>query len=146
MDFSTPAFADGAEIPAKFTCDGEDVSPALAWSDVPEGAAELVLIIDDPDAPGGTFVHWVVYGISPGTDGADEGAVPPEAIQGTNDFDETRYRGPCPPAGDPHNYFFNLRAVSEPTGLGAGATAEAVVEAIGDTEMDRTQFIGSYGR
>ena len=146
MTITSPAFEDGDTIPLDFTCDGRNVNPALAWTEVPEGAAELILIVDDPDAPGGTFTHWVMYGISPDADGIAEDAVAPGAKQGTNDLDATGYNGPCPPPGTPHNYFFSLYAVGESLDLGAGATAEQVRSAFNQTDLDRAQLIGRYGR
>ena len=103
MKLTSGAFPDQGAIPVGFTCDGDDLSPSLDWSDVPDGTAELVLICEDPDAPGGTFVHWILWGIPPGTAGLAEGAVPPGTHQGRNGFGSVGYRGPCPPRGHgPH--------------------------------------------
>lgn len=146
MTLSSPDFEDGGEIPPRFTCDGEDLSPALEWSGIPGDAVELALIVDDPDAPGGTFVHWVLLTISPQTGGLAQGQVPDGATQGRNDFGESGYRGPCPPPGPAHNYFFSLSASSAALGLDEGATAEQVREALTENEVGRVQIIGSYGR
>ncbi len=119
MTLTSPAFPDNGEIPAKYTCDGEDISPPLQWSGIPEGTKSLVLIVDDPDAPDPrlpimTWVHWVLYNISPDTDGLPENAtsdrLPPGTMEGSNDWKRTGYGGPCPPIGR-HRYFFKLYAL-----------------------------------
>lgn len=117
MSFSltSSAFAEGAAIPSKYTCDGRDVSPPLAWSGVPAGAQSLALVVDDPDAPDPaapkmTWVHWVLYDIPPATTAIAEGAEPPGAKDGMNDWKRTGYGGPCPPVGR-HRYFFKLYAL-----------------------------------
>src|SRR5688500_9604739 len=111
IQLSSPAFADGETIPDRFTCDGDDISPPLEWSGIPDDAAELALLVEDPDAPGGTFVHWVLFGLDPKISGLAEGSVPPEAKNGLTSFGKTRYGGPCPPSGDPpHRYVFFLTA------------------------------------
>jgi Raf kinase inhibitor-like YbhB/YbcL family protein len=116
MRLRSSAFADGAAIPRRFTCEGEDVSPPLEWSDVPAGAKSFTVICEDPDAPGGTFHHWAAYDIS-GT----RSHLPLDAghqaqrlgfKQATNDFERTGYSGPCPPGGAPHHYHFRLLALS----------------------------------
>ncbi len=147
MAVTSAAFAEGDTIPVEFTCDGEDVSPPLQWSGVPDGAAELVLVVEDPDAPGGTFVHWLVVGIDPGATGIDRGGVPAGARQGTNDFGNAAYGGPCPPGGDePHRYVFRVSALSEETGLSDGASVDDVSEAVRGTEIARGELVGRYGR
>jgi Raf kinase inhibitor-like YbhB/YbcL family protein len=117
----SPAFEEGTPIPAAFTCDGEDVSPPLRWSGVPEEAASLTLTLYDPEAPGGGFLHWHVTGIDPVTRAVARGEAPPGEEQ-TNGFGETGYGGPCPPEGDPpHNYRFILEALGpDGTVIGAG--------------------------
>ncbi len=112
LTLTSLAFGDEDPIPERYTCDGDDVSPQLAWEDVPDSADSLVLIVDDPDAPGGVFVHWVVYDIPPGIGGFGEGADPIGlgARVGVNDFGQPTYDGPCPPE-DEHRYFFKLFAV-----------------------------------
>ena len=111
-----------------YTCDGEDVSPALAWEDVPAEAAELVLIVEDPDAPGGTFAHWLAYGIEPGEaalpEGVPQGGEVEGFRQGENDMGTVGYGGPCPPEGETHDYVFRLLAVDTKTGLEGGASRE----------------------
>ena len=110
--------SDGEAIPARYTCDGADTPPALAWTGVPQGASELGLVLEDPDAPSGTFTHWLVWGIDPAkgklTDTSD-------VTQGRNDFGGSGYQGPCPPAGQTHHYVFRLLALDEPLDLRSAA-------------------------
>lgn len=147
LEVTSPAFAEGEAVPAEFTCDGENVSPPLRWSGVPERAAELVLLVEDPDAPGDTFVHWVVFGLDPGLPGLERGTLPAGALEGGNDFGEVGYAGPCPPEGDaPHRYVFTLYAISEPLGLQEGASAEEVREAIAEITIAGGELTGTYGR
>jgi len=114
MKISSPAFAHGQPIPAKFTGDGEDVSPALEWSGVPVEAKSLALVCDDPDAPMGTWIHWIVVNIPADVSGIPEnGPLPPDAVEIRNSFGKTAYGGPCPPAGT-HRYFFRLYALDVP--------------------------------
>jgi Raf kinase inhibitor-like YbhB/YbcL family protein len=114
MELTSTAFEDGDTVPVRFTCKGDDLSPPLAWSDVPEGTTELRVSLTDPDAPGGTFVHWLVTGIDPSSAGVGQGAVPPGGTQHENGFGEANYRGPCPPPGDsPHRYVFTVEALDE---------------------------------
>ena len=110
MKLTSSAFQNNQFIPAKYTCDGEDINPPLTISDVPAQAKSLVLIVDDPDAPGGTFTHWVVANISPTTREIREGTLPEGAIEYGNDFGKLDYGGPCPPSGT-HRYFFRLFAL-----------------------------------
>lgn len=110
---SSQAFEADGWIPAEFTCDGEDRSPPLDWSNVPADAAELAVLVKDVSAPRG-FIHWVVFGIAPGVDGVAAGEVPAGAAQGRNDFGDSAYGGPCPPVGDgPHEYSFRVFALAE---------------------------------
>lgn len=109
MQLSSSAFSEGESIPAKYTCDGENVSPPLEISDIPENAQSLVLIMDDPDAPAGTWVHWVVYGIDPSTTKIEENSNQLAGI-GYNSWNKLEYGGPCPPSGE-HRYFFKLYAI-----------------------------------
>ena len=147
IELRTPAFSDHAPIPARFSLDGDNVSRALEWSGVPEGAAELVLLCEDPDAPGGTFVHWVLTGLDPSLTGLGEGEVPTSAVEGPNDYGDTGYGGPRPPIGHgPHRYFFRLYAVSEPLGVAAGATADDVRRAMGGKELAQGAVVGTYER
>ena len=147
IKLSSPAFAAGATIPKQFTCDGRNVSPPLQWSGVPSGATSLALIVEDPDAPGGTFVHWTVYEIGAGLSAIAEGKVPPGAVQGENSFGKSGYGGPCPPKGDaPHRYQFGLYALSGSSGLKAGAKPNAVIAALKRIASARGVLTAKYGR
>ena len=145
---TSPAFADGATIPVKYTCTAPNpVSPPLAWSGVPNGAAELILLVEDPDASPGGFVHWVVYGIPPETQGLTEGSLPSGARQGANGRNQDQWAGPCPPAGSaPHHYRFTLTAVSKSLGLAPGATAAQVKAAMAGSILGQGLLVGRYGR
>jgi Raf kinase inhibitor-like YbhB/YbcL family protein len=117
MEIHASALTPGGSIPAKYTCSGEDISPALSWSGMPQGTKSLALIVDDPDAPSGTFVHWVVYNLPPETTHLDEAvtkgtSLPGGGAQGRNDFGGDGYGGPCPPPGSPHHYRFRLFALN----------------------------------
>lgn len=147
LDVESAAFSDGEAIPAEFSCDGEGGTPPLSWTGVPEEAAELALVVTDPDAPDGAFVHWVVYAMSPGTSGLERGAGAAVGVQGRNSAGETSWTPPCPPPDDDaHRYVFTLSAVSEGTGLGSGATADDLREAIEGTEIARGTLTGTYDR
>lgn len=118
MTLASPAFEEGAPIPEKYTCQGPDVSPPLEWSNVPEGTKSLAMVVEDPDAPGGPFVHWVIYNIPPAGTGLPEDVPGDESladgsIQGQNGFHRTGYAGPCPPPGKAHRYFFRIFALSD---------------------------------
>jgi Raf kinase inhibitor-like YbhB/YbcL family protein len=143
---TSPAFEDGAPIPSRFTCDGEEVSPPLAWSDVPAEARSLALLVEDPDAPGGTFVHWTLYAVSPDAGGVEAGRLPDGAREGENSFGDSGYGGPCPPEGDePHRYVFTLYALRSDPGLDAGASPDEVREAVADAAIARGQLTGRFG-
>lgn len=153
LSLTSTAFKEGAPIPVKHTCDGADLSPPLAWSGVPAGAVTLALIADDPDAPGRTWVHWVLYNLPASLGGLPENVSKVEApkdlsgaIQGRNDSDELGYGGPCPPLGPAHRYFFKLYALAKPLGLKPGATKEDVERAMGGKVLATAQLIGKYGR
>ena len=145
------AFNPGADIPRKFSCQGSDTSPALVWTDPPAGTQSLVLIVDDPDAPAGTWVHWVLYDLPPSTRRLSE-ALPPTAEvigggrQGANDFGKTGYGGPCPPPGKPHRYFFKLYALDSRLNLKAGATKPDVEQAMKGHVLAKTEVMGRYAR
>ena len=146
FEFEESAVAEGEAIDPRFTCDGEDVSPEVAWTGVPEGAAELVLVVEDPDAPGGTFTHWLAFGIDPGETGLAEGAEGLEVAQGENDMGELGYGGPCPPAGDTHGYVFRLLAVDEGTGLEDGASRDEVLAAVEGHVLGEAVLTAPYAR
>jgi len=148
---SSPGFEPGEPIPKQYTCDGRNVSPPLRWRDAPAGTKALALVCDDPDAPAGTWVHWVIYDIPAATSELRE-AVPPdeklagEALQGDNDFRKVGYGGPCPPPGKPHRYVFKLYALDAATGLAPHATKDALLKAIKGHVAGEAQLIGTYRR
>jgi Raf kinase inhibitor-like YbhB/YbcL family protein len=146
MRLTSPAVETDGKLPAQFTCDGEDVSPPLEWSGIPGDAAELVLHLRDPDAPGGTFTHWIVYGIDPAVTGLEQGSVPEGAREGATNFGRNGYGGPCPPAGPAHRYIFTLLAVSEPLGLEPGASIEDVESAAADVTLATAELKTSFSR
>ena len=147
IELTSPAFEDGGTIPEKHTRLGGNVSPPLAWSGVPADAAELVLVVQDPDAPSGTFTHWILARLDPDLDGLDEGEVPDGAVEGSNDFGEDGYDGPQPPVGDPpHRYVFTLHALGDESGLGPSAGSDDVDAAVESFGIDRGQLTGRYGR
>jgi Raf kinase inhibitor-like YbhB/YbcL family protein len=148
---TSTAFAAGTAIPARYTCDGENRSPALSWRDVPDGTAALVLIMDDPDAPSGIFTHWVVTGIPPEATQIPEGVGQSErlangAVQGRNDFGRTGYGGPCPPPGPAHHYRFTLYALAVQPALRGSPTRQELVRAMQGHTLAQTQLVGLYQR
>jgi Raf kinase inhibitor-like YbhB/YbcL family protein len=147
----TSAFKPGGNIPKKFTCEGPNVSPALDWDAPPSATRSFALIMDDPDAPSGTWVHWVVYDLSTSTRHLLEGVSKGDALedggrQGVNDFGDTGYGGPCPPPGKPHRYFFKLYALDKPLGLGARARKPQVESAMKGHILAQGELIGRFGR
>lgn len=128
MTVTSPAFAAGGTIPARFTCAGSDVSPPLAWSAPPAATRSLVVLVDDPDAPGGDFTHWLVYRLAPGLDSLAAGSH--RGLQGRNGFGRLGYGGPCPPSGPAHRYRFHVIALNDTPRLAAGAGRAAVDAAI----------------
>lgn len=140
MNLTSPEFTQNEMIPKKFTCQGEDISPTLEITGVPERAASLVLINDDPDAPGGTWDHWIVFNIAP-TEIIDEDSVP--GIQGKNSWGRNEYGGPCPPSGT-HRYFFKLYALDSQLNLSEGATKQEVEAAMKDFILDQATLVGVY--
>ena len=145
MSFSltSPAFAEGGDIPRDHSCDGADTPIPLQWSAEPAGTAEVALIMDDPDAGG--FVHWVVAGIPVGTGRLDGASLPTGAVQGRNSFSGTGYRGPCPPSGS-HRYVFTLLALSSPLGLAGTPTADEIRTAAGSKTLGQAVLTGRYTR
>ena len=146
MTITSPAFTTGAEIPVEYTCDGSNRSPELRIANVPAKTAELVLIVDDPDAPGGTFTHWLLYGISPRTTKITKDGVPKGAREGTNDAGSTGWTGPCPPPGQAHRYYFTLHALRSRSGLTAGASGADVERAIAGKHIAGAKTMGRYCR
>jgi Raf kinase inhibitor-like YbhB/YbcL family protein len=151
MQFASSAFQNGGEIPRKHTCDAEDVSPALKWEKAPTGAGAFALIADDPDAPAGTWVHWVIYDIPPEVKELTEGTAKTETLpngakQGLNDLRRVGYGGPCPPPGLPHRYFFKLYALDAPTNLKPRATKQQLLDAIKGHVLAEAELMGRYKR
>ena len=146
IQLSSSALNEGEPIPVKYTCDGENVSPPLRWSGVPAGAGSLALIADDPDAPRGTFTHWILFGIPPQTTELAEGQQPGGVAQGRNDFGRTGYGGPCPPRGNPHRYFFKLYALDTDLQLPPGATKQDLLRAMEGHIIAEGQLMGTYQR
>jgi Raf kinase inhibitor-like YbhB/YbcL family protein len=150
MKLNTTAFEPGGMIPARYTCDGDNVSPDLSWQDLPGGAASLAIICDDPDAPMGTWVHWVYYDIPPQLNHLPSGVAGLErpatgGVQGTNDFRKLGYGGPCPPGGT-HRYFFNLYALDSVLGLAPGATKKQLLKAMAGHVLEHAELMGRYKR
>ena len=150
MRVASPAFAEGAKIPRRYTCDGEDISPPLSWSGVPEGTKSLALICDDPDAPGKTWVHWVLFNLPPRTTELPEGVparetIPGGGAQGVNDFRKIGYGGPCPPSGT-HRYVFRLSALDAEVALAPGATRADLDRAMKGRVLAEGSLTGKYSR
>jgi len=151
MQLSSPAFQANGSIPVKYTCDGPNVSPSLSWTGVPARTKSLVLIVDDPDAAGGTWVHWVLFDLPVTATSVPEGQpktqyLPGGAKQGLNDFQHLGYGGPCPPRGKPHRYFFKLYALDIELELKPGATKQDVEKAFDRHVLAHCQTIGTYQR
>ena len=145
VELSSSAFAAGQPIPRRYSCAGEDLSPPLAWRAVPAGAVSLALIVDDPDAPGRTFTHWLVWGINPDAGGLGEGER--ARREGLNDFREIGYRGPCPPRGHgPHRYFFRLYALAREPAVSPGASRTELEGALEDNVLAVAELVGTYER
>jgi Raf kinase inhibitor-like YbhB/YbcL family protein len=143
---SSTALVDGDQVPVEFTCDGDDVAPDLAWADVPAAAVEIVVVVDDPDAPGGTFTHWTVWGLPPNATPID-GDLPDAAVEGTNDFGRVGYRGPCPPVDDgPHQYRFRVFALDSALDLPRGAAPAQLSAAINGHVLAQGELRASYAR
>jgi hypothetical protein len=151
MNLTSTSFQDGSQIPAKYTCSGANISPQLAWSAPPAATASLALIVTDPDAPRGTWVHWVLYDLPAGTRALPEGLpalgqLPDSARQGRNDFGEIGYGGPCPPPGSPHHYVFTLYALDAKLNLPVGATRAQVEAAMHGHVLASGRLIGLFQR
>jgi len=144
IKITSSAFHEGGSIPSKFTCDGSDTSPPVQISDVPAEAKSLVLIADDPDAPGGLFTHWLVWNIPPQTSSIAEGSTP-KGVQGANDFGKSGYRGPCPPPGT-HRYSFKIFALDRELELHPGAKRSQVDAAMKGHVIARGELVGRYAR
>ena len=145
MKITSSVFTHNSKILSKYTCDGENVNPPLQFLDVPKNAKSLVLIVDDPDAPSKTWVHWVVYNIDPKTTKVDENSIPQDSIEGMTDFGKPGYGGPCPPSGV-HRYFFKLYALDTILDLPQNATKQMVEQKMQGHIIDQTELIGLYSR
>jgi Raf kinase inhibitor-like YbhB/YbcL family protein len=142
---TSSAFEEGQPIPQKYTCEGEDVSPPLTWSGAPEGTVSLALVVDDPDAPGGTFTHWLAWGIDVASGELGEGVTPP--AEGLNDFGSIGWRGPCPPPGHGrHRYIFRLYALRNEPGLPPGARKPEVERALAELKPGVAELTGTFER
>lgn len=151
MTITSPAFKMGSAIPKKYTGDGADVSPPLSWDGVPEGTKSFALISDDPDAPVGTWVHWVIFNIPPSEKGLPEGVpkqntLPNGAKQGLNDFRKIGYNGPAPPPGKPHRYYFKLYALDTLLDLPAGIKKSDLLKAMEGHILSTAEYMGTYQR
>lgn len=144
---TSTAFNEGEMIPKKYTCDDRDLSPQVGWASIPSGAKSIALICDDPDAPVGTWVHWIVFNIPPTAKELPEGirALPAGARQGMNDFRKLNYGGPCPPGGT-HRYFFKVYALDTVLNLKEGASKSELIKSMEGHILDHGQLIGRYKR
>jgi Raf kinase inhibitor-like YbhB/YbcL family protein len=148
---TTSAFANGSTIPKQFTCSGADISPALTWSGAPDGTKSFALIVDDPDAPVGTWTHWVAWNLPASVHSLPENTVKAEqlhdgTLQGRNDFRKIGYGGPCPPPGKPHRYFFKLYALDAKLTLKAGATKAELEQAMNGHILAQAEVMGKFAR
>jgi Raf kinase inhibitor-like YbhB/YbcL family protein len=151
IQITSTAFAEGQPIPKKYTGEGTDLSPPLAWSNLPKGTKELALICDDPDAPNGDWVHWVIYKIPADAKGLPEGVArdpklkePAGALQGENSWPSTGYRGPLPPPGKVHHYYFKLYALDAPLQVEPGLDKPALLKQIKGHELGKGELMGTY--
>ena len=145
MIITSSVFKHNSKIPSKYTCDDKNINPPLEFSDIPKETKSLVLIVDDPDAPSKTWVHWIAYNIDPSTTKIEENSVPREALQGTTDFGKPGYGGPCPPSGT-HRYFFKLYALDTILDVPNGLTKQQVLEKVKDYVIEEAELVGLYSR
>jgi Raf kinase inhibitor-like YbhB/YbcL family protein len=148
---SSSAFQNGGDIPKKYTCEGADVSPELFWTSSPNGTQAFALIADDPDAPAGTWTHWVLYDLPQNTSSLEENVPKTDQLanggrQGRNDFKKIGYGGPCPPPGKPHRYFFKLYALDRKLDLKPGASRAEAEEAMKGHVLGQAELMGKFGR
>ncbi len=153
ISISTEAFLDGDTIPAEYTCDGDDVSPVLSWHGIPAGTKSIALIMDDPDAPRGTFVHWVIFNIPAETQKLPRAMPRNKTLsdgsrQGRTDFGSDRigYGGPCPPPGKPHRYYFKIYALDTKLDLSPGASKAELEKVMKGHILSKGELMGKYGR
>jgi hypothetical protein len=145
MKLTSPAFKNEGMIPSKYTCDGQDVNPPLSFEGIPKEAKSLVLIVDDPDAPMGTWVHWLIWNIAPDVSKINEDSFPEDTFQGVNDFNKNAYSGPCPPSGF-HHYHFKLYALDQELGLEDTARKKELEAIMEGHILDSAELIGTYQR
>ena len=151
LAISSPAFSNGGSIPKKFTCDGPDVSPQLAWSESAAATKSFALLVDDPDAPVGNWNHWTAWNLPATAHGLPEGVSQDARLadgteQGRNDFGKTGYNGPCPPPGKPHRYYFKLFALDTNLDLKAGSRKKELEAAMKGHVLTQAEWMGTYGR
>jgi Raf kinase inhibitor-like YbhB/YbcL family protein len=145
----TSVFDAGQSIPVKYTCHGEDLSPPLKFFHLPNGVKSLALVVDDPDAPNGTFDHWIVWNIPANLTQISEGApefktIEPHPSQGVNSYKQNGYRGPCPPPGKPHHYHFKLYALDTTLNIEEGSTKQALEQVMKGHIIDQTELVGVF--
>ncbi len=145
LDVSSSAFSEGQSIPEKYSCDGQDASPPIKWSGAPANAKSIAIICEDPDAPSGTFTHWVLYDLPGATKELAEGSSD-GGKEGANGFGKKGYGGPCPPPGRPHRYFFRVYALDTPSLGDAGRSKEEVTAAMQGHILAQGQLMGTYKR
>ena len=151
LEIKSTAFSEGQPIPTKYTCDGDDVSPALTWNAGPQGTVSYALVCDDPDAPAGTWIHWVAYAIPADTTLLAEGVpktdtLPSGIIQGKSSFNRIGYGGPCPPPGSPHRYFFRIYALDVDMKTTPGLTRDQLTAKMAGHLLAQGQIMGTYKR
>ena len=147
IDLRSPSFGDHQPIPARHAKNHDNLSPALEWSGVPEEAVELAVLCEDPDAPSGSFTHWVLAGVQPAATGLADAGAPVPAVEGRNDFGEEGYGGPLPPVGDaPHRYVFEVYAAAAPLGLTGAPSAQELRRALDGKELASGTLVGTYQR
>lgn len=145
MKISSSVFNDREYIPRKYTCNGENINPPLEFSEVPREARSLVLIVDDPDAPNGTWVHWIVYNIDPDVTNVREDSIPDNGVAGVTNFGKLEYGGPCPPSGT-HRYFFKLYALNKILSIEGKADKDSVERYMRDAVIDHAELVGLYSQ
>ena len=151
LEVSSEAFAGDGQIPVMYTCDGTDISPPLSWGPAPQGTASIAILVTDPDAPGGAFIHWVAYNIPAGTRGIPAGTpgrnvLPAGSVQGMNDMGRQGYGGPCPPRGKPHHYHFTVYALDSAVNLTGKRDGRTLAGALGGHILAQGELVGIYRR
>lgn len=145
MELSSPDFENNEMIPTRYTCEGENINPELNILNVPENAVSLAMVMDDPDAPMGTWVHWTIWNIKPHTDSIPAGSIPVGVTEGVTSFSKPGYGGPCPPSGT-HRYFFKLFALDTKLDLSTSTTADELIMAINGHVLSQAELVGLYSK